>query len=223
LGGKVKYLGLPVSWALFMLFFIFIAPGPFPAVAEESNSELEEFLQRVEQNSASISSFSCDFIQVRHLAIFPQPVKFSGRLSLSRPDRLRWEFIKPLPSVLVLNGKKGLKCDDGGPVREFSLDADPVMRLVAAQLWAWTSGSYRDLQDDFDFELLPGPVLVFSPGKNGSGSFVSKIKVVFDPDFLQPLSVEISEPGGDRTVISFSGYQRNIALPPTLFTECRSR
>jgi len=197
--------------------------GSVPVTAAESNPGLEDFLQRVEQNSAAINSFSCDFIQVRHLAIFPQPVKFSGRLSLARPDRLRWEFIKPIPSVLVLNGKKGLKCDDGGPIRKFNLDSDPVMRMVAAQLWAWTSGSYRDIKDDFDFDLLPGPSLAFSPVNNGSGSFVSKIKVVFEPDFLQPMSVEISEPGGDRTIITFSGYQRNLALPSSLFTECRSR
>lgn len=219
----MKYFRLPIFLALFIFCCIVIAPGPFSAVAEESRLDLEDFLRRVEENSASISSFSCDFTQVRHLTIFPKPVKFSGRLSLAKPDKLRWEFVEPLPSVLVLNGKKGLKCSEGGPVREFDLDLDPVMRLVAGQLWAWTSGSYRDLKDDFDFELLPGPVLVFSPITNGAGSFISKIRVVFDPDFLQPLSVEIGEPGGDRTVISFSGYKRNIALQTTLFTECRSR
>ena len=219
----MKYLSSSVFLALSILISIFISLEPLPALAEESSPSLENFLRRVEQNSASISSFSCDFTQVRHLTIFPKPVKFTGRLSLARPDRLRWEFVEPLASVLVLNGNKGLKCTDAGPVRDFSLDTDPVMRLVAAQLWAWTSGSYRELLGDFKFELLPGPVLLFSPRQNGVGSFINKIKVVFDPDFLQPQEVEISEPGGDRTVISFAGYQRNIDLQSTLFTECRPR
>ncbi|MEN8134596.1 MAG: outer membrane lipoprotein carrier protein LolA [Thermodesulfobacteriota bacterium] len=219
----MKHLRLPIFLALFIFCFIVIALGSFSAVAEESSLGLDDFLGRVEENSASISSFSCDFTQVRYLTIFPKPVQFSGRLSLAKPDKLRWEFVEPLPSVLVLNGKKGLKCSEGGPIREFNLDLDPVMRLVAGQLWAWTSGTYRDLKDDFDFELLPGPVLVFSPVTNGAASFISKIRVVFDPDLLQPLSVEIREPGGDRTVISFSGYQRDVDLPAALFTECRSR
>ncbi|MBU0483428.1 MAG: outer membrane lipoprotein carrier protein LolA [Proteobacteria bacterium] len=217
----MKYLCWSIFW--FLLFSSVVASGPVLAVAEEGATDLESFLQKIELNSASINSFSCDFIQVRHLAIFPQPVKFSGRLTLSRPDRLRWEFITPLPSVLVLNGKKGLKCNDRGPVLEFDLALDPVMRVVAAQLWAWTSGSYRELQDDFDFELLPGPSLVFAPVQKGAASFIGKIKVVFDPEFLQPLEVEITEPGGDRTALFFSGYQRNIDLPATLFTECRPR
>jgi outer membrane lipoprotein-sorting protein len=217
----MRYLRRSFFLELAICFSIFTGPALFPAAAADNSPELEDFLHRVEQSAATINTFTCDFIQVRHLAIFPKPVKFSGRLALSRPDRLRWEFIKPLPSVLVLNGEKGLKCSDEGPIRQFSLADDPVMRMVAAQMWAWTSGSYRDLQDDFDFTLLPGPTLAFSPKNKGAGSFIRKITVIFDPDFLQPLEVEISEPGGDRTIISFSGYQRNIDLPERSFIECR--
>lgn len=219
----MRYLRLPVLLLMLSLELILPGPGASPVTGAEIDRDLEDFLHRVELNSASVKSFSCDFVQTRYLTVFPKPVQFAGHLSLARPDRLRWEFREPLPSVLVLNGKNGLKCSDEGPVREFSLDVDPVMRLLAVQLWAWTSGSYRDLQKDFTFELLPGPVLVFVPRTDGAGSFVSKIKVVFDPDFLQPLAVEISEPGGDHTRISFAGYQRNIDFPANLFTECRPR
>jgi len=98
------------------------------------------------------------------------------------------------------------------------------MRMVAAQMWAWTSGSYRELRNDFDFSLFPGPTLVFSPvHQEAAGSFISRIKVAFDPDYLQPIEVEISEPGGDRTVISFSDYRRNLDLKSDLFTECGIR
>lgn len=219
----MKYL-LPLFYLL--LAMILTSAGllkPVAVIAQENEPILEDFLQQVEKNSLSISSFACDFTQVRHLTIFPEPVIFSGRLSLSRPDKLRWEFIKPLASVLVLNGNKGLKCSDGGPVRDFSLDVDPVMRLVARQLWAWTSGSYRELMADFEFKIMTGPVLILSPRPGKGENFISKIKVVFEPDFLQPLEVAIYEPGGDRTLISFAGYQRNVGFRDNLFTECRSR
>jgi outer membrane lipoprotein-sorting protein len=210
---------MPVP-AIVLFFFCLTALGRASAVWAGSEAALGDFLQKVEKRTASINSFSCNFTQVKHLAIFPRPVKFSGRLSLVRPDKLRWQFLQPLPSVIVLNGNQGLKCEGEGPVRKFSLDRDPVMRLVAEQLWAWTSGSYRELRDDFDFSLLPGPVLVFSPVRKDTASFISKIKVAFDPDFLQPLEVEISEPGDDRTVIYFSDYQRNLDLNDELFTKC---
>ena len=197
-----------------------------PAIAlgdsDQKDRELDAFLQKVERSAASVESFSCNFIQTRYLAIFPRPVKFSGRLMLSRPDRLRWEFSKPLRSVLVLNGRQGMKCDGTAPVREFSLDNDPVMRMVASQLWAWASGSYRQLREDFDFELQPGPTLVFSPQRLGAEEFIQSIRVLFDKELLQPLEVEMNGPGGDRTLISFSDYQRNIILESELFTACQT-
>lgn len=194
--------------------------GPAFGDDEQKDQELDLFLQKVEQQASAVESFSCNFIQTRYLSIFPKPVKFSGLLVLSRPDRLRWEFSSPLSSVLVLNGRRGMKCDGRGPVREFDLDSDPVMRMVAAQLWAWASGSYQQLREDFDFKLLPGPILVFSPRKTGVGSLIRTIRVLFAKDILQPVEVEISEPGGDRTLIVFSDYQRNISPKPELFTNC---
>lgn len=213
----------PRSWAgvvLPLLLTVFCWPV---LTAAGEGADLEAFLAKVENESAAINSFTCEFRQVRHLAVFPRPVEFSGQLTLDRPDRLRWEFRKPLASVLVLDGNKGLKCGENIAAREFSLDNDPVMRLVAAQLRAWTSGSYRQLRDAFDLALQPGPTLVFSPRETGAGSFISGIKVVFDPRLLQPQEVEISEPGGDRTVLTFSSYQRNIEPPDAIFSECLPR
>ena len=205
---------------LVMTFIQFLSP----VIAAEEKMALEEFLQKVEEESAMLDSFSCDFRQVRHLAIFPDPVEFTGRLILVRPDRLRWEFKEPLPSVLVLNGNRGLQCSGEGPVRKFRLDSDPVMRVVAAQLRAWTSGSYRQLNETFKFELLPGPVLSLQPLQAGAGSFIERVRVVFDPETSQPIKIEITEPEGeDRTVINFSGYRRNIQTEDHLFSECMGK
>ena len=210
--------------SVILLLFLNVVLFPSLGLAAEKPMTLEEFLDRVEKESATVNSFSCDFKQVRHLAIFPSPVEFSGRLILARPDRLRWEFREPLPSVLVLNGKKGFKCSGEGPVREFRLDTDPVMRVVATQLWAWTSGSYRQLGDAFNFELMPGPVLSLQPLQAGATSFIDRIRVVFEPGSFQPVEVEIREPGGeDRTVIHFSDYRRNIDPQDDLFSECMSK
>lgn len=211
---------------LVLAVFLILAPG-FSVISglargNDGVAELTTFLDEVELRAGSIQTFTCDFKQTRYLSIFPEPVRFSGRLVLARPDRLRWEFTEPIPSVLILNGHKGFKCNEGGPTREFDLDQDPVMRLVAEQLRAWTSGTYRDLQKDFDFELSGEDVLLLTPAKAGAESFINGIRVSFDPEFLQPREIEISEPGGDRTVISFTAYLRNMEIPMVEFTNCGS-
>lgn len=184
---------------------------------------LDEFLVRVERYSAGTRSFICDFRQERTLAIFAKPVVFSGKLYLSRPDRLRWEFTKPIASLLILDGKTGRRCGEGTPGSEFNLEQDPVMRLVAGQMRTWTGGNYRDLQGEFSLELKPGPVLVLKPRQQGLAAFLSRIEVTFDAKSLQPTRVEIHEEGGDRTLISFKNYQLNPELTVELFAACRPK
>ena len=210
------FAGLRQSFLMIMAWFFLAAS---PAGAESLN----EFLSRVEGHSAGVHSFSCDFRQERTLAIFAKPVVFSGKLYLSRPDRLRWEFTRPIASLLILDGKTGRRCGEGSPASEFSLERDPVMRLVAGQMRTWTGGNYRDLQGEFSLELKNGLVLVLKPRQAGLASFLNRIEVAFDAGTFQPTRVEIHEEGGDRTVIAFMGYQLNPELPGELFSACRAK
>lgn len=207
------------SWLRGLLLALSLLLLAWPVGAES----LEEFLTRVESHAAGVKGFSCDFRQERTLAIFAKPVVFSGKLYLSRPDRLRWEFTSPIASLLILDGKTGRRCGAGSQPSEFNLERDPVMRLVAGQLRTWTGGNYRDLQGEFSLELKAGPALVLKPRQAGLASFLSRIEVVFDAGTLQPTRVEIHEEGGDRTVIAFKGYQLNPELPAELFSSCRAK
>lgn len=212
---------IPVPYLKIFVLHIALLVPLLPAKAISGQTSLDIFLDKVEANSKNVSTFSCDFRQERHLSIFPKPVKFTGKLLLKKPDRLRWEFLDPIPSVLILNGRSGVKCEPRGRELTFSLDSDPVMRLVAKQLWSWTGGNYRDLADDFNMELLSGPILKLTPVKKGGGNFIEEINVRFDSDTLQPIQVIIEEPGDDRTMLFFSNYLINLQFPDTYFTECQ--
>ncbi len=210
-------IGTKQKTILTLLALLLLAALPIRA------ESLDDFLARVENHSAGVRAFACDFRQERTLAIFAKPVIFSGKLFLSRPDRLRWEFTKPITSLLILDGKTGRRCGEGSPASEFNLERDPVMRLVAGQMRTWTGGNYRDLQGEFSLELKPGPALVLKPRNAGLASFLNRIEVLFDVKTLQPIRVEIHEEGGDRTVIAFTGYQLNPELSAELFSACRTK
>jgi len=200
-----------------LMFLVLSLLAPLSARAEA----LDDFLVRVEMKAAGVRAFVCDFRQERRLALFAKPVIFSGKLYLSRPDRLRWEFAKPIASLLILDGKTGRRCGEGSPASEFNLERDPVMKLVAGQLKTWTGGNYRDLQGDFSLELQSGPLLLLRPRRAGLANFIDRIEVAFDPESLQPSRVEVVEQGGDLTRLIFSGYRINQELAPDLFSVCR--
>lgn len=189
------------------------------ALAVEERS-LESFLAKIQEASDRVCSFSCTFTQEKHLAMFAQPVLFQGRLAIIRPDKLRWEFTHPVPSVLILSGERGIRCNDQVAPVHFQLADDPVMKMVAGQLWYWFGGKYSRLSEKYTVEKQGPATLVITPGNKAESEYISSVKIVFDEQLLQPKIVEIAEAGGDLTRIIFSSPVINSELSEDLFTDC---
>lgn len=189
-------------------------------VRAEMQIKLEEFLQNIQTASDEVSSFSSGFTQEKYLAMFTSPVIFEGKLAIIRPDKLRWEFLSPLPSVLVLNGDKGVRCSDKDSAEHFQLSTDPIMKMVAEQLWLWLGGDYSKLNILYNLEKKDDATLYILPKDEGTAEFIESVSIFFNSVSLQPERVEIAEPGGDLTVIRFINPVTNRTLPETLFTAC---
>lgn len=196
-----------------------------PATAVDSadpatDAGLAPFIGAIQAAADQVEAFAADFVQERQLAIFAEPVLFSGRLTVVRPDRLRWEFTRPIASVLILAGEGGLRCDEEGVARPFSLASDPVMRAVADQLWLWLGGDYQLLGERYRLRRQGENTLVVEPDA-AVAAHISQVAITFTTPARQPAEVVISEPGGDQTRIRFTALQSNPEVPASLFTDCR--
>lgn len=187
---------------------------------ELQQNDLESFLQEIQQASDSVKSFQSLFTQEKNLALFSEPVMFSGRLALIRPEKLRWEFLSPIPSVLILNGDQGIRCTDQGPEETFQLSVDPIMKTVADQLWLWLGGNYQQLSKDYLLSRQGESTLLIEPKDQQMKEYVESIAIFFDKDSLQPAMVTIVESGGDLTRIRFTDGMVNQAISEQFFTRC---
>lgn len=190
-----------------------------PALATESE-DLSTFLAEIQAASDQVQSFSSDFIQERRLALFTEPVIFHGSLTVVRPDRLRWEFTAPVPSVLIFRGEQGIRCNDQAPPAHFDLGSDPIMRTVAEQLWLWLGGDYSRLNTLYRMEKSGDSALRITPKEQAMLDYISSIIITFNKTSRQPEKVEIVDPGGDSTVIIFHAYVLNRDIPEGLFSAC---
>ncbi|CAG36574.1 outer membrane lipoprotein carrier protein LolA [Desulfotalea psychrophila] len=199
------------------LFFCLVASMALASEEEELNT----FLHKIQQTSRQAEAFSTDFIQEKHLAMLNKPVIFRGHLSLIRPDKLRWQFTSPLPSALIFNGEQGMRCDSEGEATPFLLSSDPVMRVVAEQLWNWLGGDYLKLSKLYRLSKMEPASLVIHFDKEGAISkILSRVTIRFNEKSLQPEQVKIVERGGDFTRIFFKNPQLNIPLADDLFSRC---
>lgn len=194
--------------------------------AEEGGKELEDgmpqFMAQLASAAAKIDSFHTVFVQEKELSLFAETMVFHGELVVVRPDRLRWEFTDPVPSVLILNGNKGLRCSEKAAPVGFNLKTDPIMRSVAEQLWLWLGGDYSRLSDSFSLAQKDEASLLITPKDPAVLEFIEQIMISFDPHTMQPQEVEIREPGGDLTRLRFTDYTFNLELTDQLFDRCKA-
>jgi len=190
---------------------------PPPATA----ADLASLLASIAARSAGVKTLTCTIRQERHLKVLSQPVLFEGELTVEKPDRLRLEFTTPIPSVFLLDGSHGTHCSGDGEPRRFDLGADPAMAAMGRQMTSWMSGNYAALQELYEMQAVaPGPGLVMTPRDPGVARVIARLEVLFEPETLHPRRLEIVEPGGDRTVISFTAIVVNGAVERRVFSEC---
>ena len=210
-----------LTWLRLLILSLIVGLPAMPATLQAS--PLDDLLHDIETHSRRIETLRCRFTQERSLAMFQQPIRFHGRLALIRPDRLRWEFLSPVPSVLIFNGDRGLRCTDGSDPVEFNLATDPVMRMVAEQLWTWLKGDYAALRQSYAIKQSGPAAITVTPVDQGTADIIAAIDITFDDATFQPQSVTILEAGGDSTRIDFSDYAFDTRLPEAMFTSCLPR
>jgi len=183
--------------------------------------ELATLLAAIHAQAAGVKTLVCVVRQERHLKLLARPVRFTGRLMLEKPDRLRLEFTAPMRSIFLLDGPKGAHCGGGGEVHRFDLGADPAMGAMGRQMTSWMAGDYAALKRLYRMEAVePGPGIVLTPRDPGVARVIRRVTVLFEPDTYHPVRLEIVESGGDRTVLSFSDFVVNRPLDGVLFSQC---
>lgn len=207
----------------FLRILVFFTAGclSFNAICYGTDSHaLDKLLLLIEQQVATTKTVQGLFQQERHLSIFNKPVIFNGKLYLSRPDNLRWEIVSPIPSVMIFSGDKGLRCSGNVPPEHFNLRSDPVMRMVAEQLWTWADGAYSKLKKEYEISLTGSHKIELRPKDSRMLQAITAISVVFDKKTLQPQVVTILETGGDKMIIRFHDYRLDEPMNPLLFQQC---
>lgn len=178
-------------------------------------------LARLSARARETRTLQGEFTQRSRVKLFKKEMKSSGRFAYERPGRVRWQFLAPDPSTLIVDGDKATLSMPDYPPQLFDLKKDAGMRAVFSQVELWLGG--ESLADaDRDYVLVAAgndeaPVLKLTPRP---GTFVEKaareIELRFDGKLLLR-TIILREPGGDEKEIEFTKMERNVKLPPTAF------
>lgn len=175
--------------------------------------------QAAEQESIVLQSIQADFIQEKHLEILIRPLVSTGTFTFQTPQSLRWEYLAPVPSVLLMHGDKIKKFveRDGQLVEDKGLRLDSML-VVLSQIGNWLDGRFSD-NDMFTVSFIDERTVLLSPKDQGLAGLISKIelKLATQKGFLD--GVTIFEGPDSYTKMTFENRILNKAVPLSVFTK----
>jgi outer membrane lipoprotein-sorting protein len=209
-------------WRIFSLAALILCVCPFTALAAAvTGAPLSAHLaQRLESAAGTTKTLYSDFVQEKHLAMFKTVMSSKGRFFYQKPDQLRWELITPVASGFVLKGEQGKRWHErSGRTESFQINQEPVLKLVAEQLFAWTRADIGWLKGQYRITVLDeSPVLLrLEPLSAATAGFLSYLLIGFSGDGRYVKSVEVHEKDGDFTRIRFLNTSVNKPLPADIF------
>ena len=93
----------------------------------------------------SITSIQADFVQEKQMPILARPLTASGRFIYRAPASLRWEYTRPVRSLLLmLNGevRRFTQTNDGGLKEDTA--AARYMDVAMGEISKWMTGRFDE-------------------------------------------------------------------------------
>lgn len=172
--------------------------------------------------SRRITSLEARFIQKKTLPILAKPFVSHGQFFYQTPSQLRWEYDRPVRSVMLINGgavKRYLR--DRDVWREDSGAAMPVMRVIMEEILNWQQGRF-DANPHFQASLQTGqePRVILVPKEASWKKMIRQIELTPSREQAGVMkSVRMVEDERSFTLLEFHQVRLNRPLPDALFVD----
>jgi hypothetical protein len=170
--------------------------------------------------SRRITSVEARFVQKKTLPMLSRPFVSEGRFFYQAPAQLRWEYDRPVRSVLIMNNgavKRYLR--DPGGWREDAGASLTAMRVVLEEIANWQQGRF-DANPHFQASLSAGPEprVTLVPREASWGKMIRRIELTLSREQAGVMKgVRLVEDERSFTDLSFSQVRTNRPLPASLF------
>lgn len=200
-------------------------PPPMPAGASQLTPDA--LLTRMQAAQRDAMSLSADFEQISRMKLFRQELHSTGRLLVRKPQakgevsRLRWEYLKPDASTLLLVGDTATLRMGTREPQVFDAKRDSTIGAIFGQLKLWLGqGDLASVQADYTVavggtQATPALLLVPKPDNPLSRAFLRvELHISGSSGLLSRLV--LLEQSGDEKEIVFQHMIKNPRIPQGL-------
>jgi outer membrane lipoprotein-sorting protein len=176
---------------------------------------------QLRKDAANIKTIKARFVQKKSMKILSKPLISQGLFYYAAPDSFRWEYLKPLKSVVIAyKGDTKRYIASGGKMIEDKTGGVQAMKIVLNEIAGWMSGKF-DQNPSFAATLKEGAYteITLTPIEKNMAGMIEKIKITLSKKETAVKSVKIIESANAFTRIDFSDVQINKAISDKIFQD----
>lgn len=204
----------------FMLFILLFQAGL--GLAQEqamTPAEIKNFKQNVITEAQKIKTLSTDFVQYKHLDFLSKDITSSGKMLLKTPNKLNWQYDKPIKYTIIFSNNKVL-INDQGKKNKIDLGNSKKFEKINKMIVGSISG---DLFDDTEFKISyyknkTQRIAKLIPLSKELTTYIQTVVLYFPNNDNSIVEVQLIEPSKDYTRIVFKNKRINQTISDASFT-----
>jgi outer membrane lipoprotein-sorting protein len=202
--------------------FVCIIAGIFLVLGPLNYAGTNDF-EQLRKESANIKTIQAHFVQKKSMKILSRPLISEGRFYYAAPDSLRWEYFKPLRSIVIAyknNTKRFIA--SGGKMVEDKTGGAQAMKIVLNEVAGWMSGKF-DQNPSFAATINEeaNTRITLEPTEKSMTGMIEKIEIILYKKSATVKSVKITESANNFTQINFDNVEINKAINPSVFQDAQ--
>ena len=181
-------------------------------------NEEQSFKQKMIEYSQNIETLQAIFVQERTSDLIVETAISTGVLMFQSPSMLRWEYVEPLPSTLILNGSNAILLDRNN---QRITGNERMLAQLGGVIVSMINGSGIAQNRQFSsvvYELDNQKMLVvLTPTQRQLRNVYNRIELKIDQNTMLASQIILNERSGDRTVILLDNKILNSEIPTSKF------
>lgn len=182
----------------------------------------KEVLAKIQANSATITSISADYEEVKEMLAFSKPQVSKGKFYFQAPDKMRFEQATPFSYIILVNGEQ-LRISDNGKEKKVPKSGNVALKANSFLLSLVQGEFNEDLVQvscfktnenisnvkEYAIELLPKQKML--------RQVYEKVILIYGQNDLHLSKIIFKEVSGDYKTMNFSKQEYNSIIAESIF------
>lgn len=184
----------------------------------EPVSDLSGFKKEFSVQSSKINSITSNFTQEKILSALTEKITSHGDFKFKRSNKVRIDYTKPFSYAMIMNGDKLMVKDDQKET-QVNVRSNKLFQQINRIMIDCVQGTILDSKDFTTrvFENDKRYLLEMRPVSKSLREFFQTILLEVEKNDYSVHSIEMNEPSGDNTIITFTNKKLNGQVPDSVF------